>query len=62
MKEEVLLKLSLFRFITHTHTSLLAEASVLLEQIMDRLRNSNDRLTKKVYLHINQEIKKEASQ
>jgi integrase len=46
----------------HTHTSLLAEAKVALEQIMDRLGHSNDQITKNVYLHVTQEMKKEASQ
>ncbi|GHH99720.1 hypothetical protein AM1BK_32630 [Neobacillus kokaensis] len=46
----------------HTHTSLLAEARVSLEQIMDRLGHSDDQITKNVYLHVTQEMKKEASQ
>lgn len=46
----------------HTHTSLLAEAGVALEQIMDRLGHSDDQITKDVYLHVTQEMKKEASQ
>ncbi|WP_185150662.1 tyrosine-type recombinase/integrase [Cytobacillus dafuensis] len=45
----------------HTHTSLLAEAGVSLEQIMDRLGHTNDQITKNVYLHVTQEMKKEAS-
>jgi len=45
----------------HTHTSLLAEAGVSLEQIMDRLGHSDDQITKTVYLHVTQEMKKEAS-
>jgi integrase len=45
----------------HTHTSLLAEAGVSLEQIMDRLGHSDDQITKSVYLHVTQEMKKEAS-
>lgn len=44
----------------HTHTSLLAEAGVALEQIMDRLGHSDDQITKNVYLHVTQEMKKEA--
>ncbi|MFJ7978435.1 tyrosine-type recombinase/integrase [Peribacillus sp. NPDC096379] len=36
----------------HTHTSLLAEAKVALEQTMDRLGHSDDQITKNVYLHI----------
>jgi integrase len=46
----------------HTHTSLLAEARVSLEQIMDRLGHTDDQITKNVYLHDTQEMKKEASQ
>ncbi len=46
----------------HTHTSLLAEAKVALEQIMDRLGHSDDQITKNVYLHVTQEMKKEAPQ
>jgi len=36
----------------HTHTSLLAEAGVSLEQIMGRLGHSDDQITKDVYLHV----------
>lgn len=46
----------------HTHTSLLADARVSLEQIMDRLGRTDDQITKNVYLHVTQEMKKEASQ
>ncbi|MCA1032890.1 site-specific integrase [Bacillus timonensis] len=46
----------------HTHTSLLAEAGVSLEQIMDRLGHTDDKITKNVYLHVTKEMKKEASQ
>lgn len=42
----------------HTHTSLLAEAGVSLEQIMERLGHTDDQITKNVYLHITQEMKK----
>lgn len=45
----------------HTHTSLLAEAGVSLEQIMDRLGHSNDDTTRNIYLHITKPKKKEAS-
>lgn len=45
----------------HTHTSLLAEARVGLEEIMDRLGHCNDETTKNVYLHVTKEMKKEAS-
>ncbi|PQD94389.1 site-specific integrase [Pradoshia eiseniae] len=46
----------------HTYTSLLAEAIVGLEEIMDRLEHCDDNTTKNVYLHITEELKKEASQ
>ena len=45
----------------HTHTSLLAEAGVSLEEIMERLGHKNDDTTKHVYLHIIKSMKKEAS-
>nr|WP_084552512.1 tyrosine-type recombinase/integrase [Bacillus cihuensis] len=45
----------------YTHTSLLAEAGVSLEQIMDRLGHSDDQITKNVYLHVTQKMNKEAS-
>ena len=45
----------------HTHTSLLAEARVSLEQIMDRIGHCDDDTTKNVYLHVTKEMKKEAS-
>lgn len=46
----------------HTHTSLLAEAKVGLEEIMDRLGHTEDRTTRNIYLHVTKELKKEASQ
>lgn len=46
----------------HTHTSLLAEAGVALETIMQRLGHSDDQTTKDVYLHVTKPRKKEASQ
>lgn len=46
----------------HTHTSLLAEADVGLEEIMERLGHSDDETTRKVYLHVTQAKKKEAAQ
>ncbi|GEL76663.1 site-specific integrase [Tenuibacillus multivorans] len=46
----------------HTHTSLLAEANVNLEIIMERLGHTDDQTTKNIYLHVTQEMKKEASQ
>lgn len=46
----------------HTHTSLLAEAGVSLEAIMERLGHQNDKVTRNVYLHVTKSQKKEASQ
>lgn len=46
----------------HTHTSLLAEAGVSLEEIMERLGHTSDATTKNIYLHITKTKKKEASQ
>lgn len=46
----------------HTHTSLLAEAGVNLEQIMQRLGHKNEDTTRNVYLHVTKDMKKEASQ
>jgi integrase len=45
----------------HMHTSLLAQTGVSLEQIMDRLGHTDDQITKNVYLHVTQDMKKEAS-
>ena len=42
----------------HMHTSLLAEDSVVLEQIMDRHGHSDEQITKNVYLYVTKEIKK----
>ncbi|WP_310199863.1 tyrosine-type recombinase/integrase [Neobacillus niacini] len=45
----------------HTHTSLLAEAGVGLEEIMDRLGHFDDETTRKVYLHVTTTMKRVAS-
>ena len=45
----------------HTHTSLLAEAGVSLEAIMDRLGHSDDDTTKKIYLHVTKAVKIEVA-
>ncbi len=42
----------------HTHTSLLAEAEVSLERIMERLGHSDDEITRKVYLHTTEAVRK----
>lgn len=46
----------------HTHTSLLAEAGVSLEAIMERLGHESDATTKKIYLHVTKSVRKEAAQ
>lgn len=46
----------------HTHASLLAQAGVSLEEIMDRLGHKDDTITRNIYLHITKDMKKEASQ
>ena len=45
----------------HTHTSLLAEADVGLEEIMERLGHTDYETTRKVYLHVTKDMKKEAA-
>ncbi|KON83368.1 integrase [Rossellomorea marisflavi] len=45
----------------HTHTSLLAAAGVKLEDIKDRLGHFDDEVTRKIYLHITDPVKREAS-
>ena len=45
----------------HTHTSLLAEAGVSLEEIMDRLGHASDITTRRVYLHVTKAMKSDAS-
>lgn len=46
----------------HTHASLLAEAGVGLDQIMDRLGHTDDNTTKRIYLHITKDRKLDASE
>lgn len=45
----------------HTHTSLLAQAGVGLEEIMERLGHRNASVTRNIYLHVTKKMKKEAS-
>lgn len=45
----------------HTHTSLLAQAGVNLVLIMERLGHEDERTTRKIYLHVTKDMKKEAS-
>lgn len=44
----------------HTHASLLAQAGVGLDEIMERLGHVDDSVTKLVYLHVTKDMKKEA--
>ena len=46
----------------HTHTSLLAEAKVVLENIMKRLGHTDDKITRNVYRHLTEEMQTEATQ
>ncbi len=46
----------------HTHASLLAEAGVTLEAIMERLGHANDDVTRRIYLHITKHSKRDAAQ
>ncbi|MFD2193286.1 tyrosine-type recombinase/integrase [Oceanobacillus bengalensis] len=45
----------------HTHTSLLAEAGVDLDEIMDGLGHQDDETTRRVYLHVTEGRKQEAA-
>ncbi|BFH10834.1 tyrosine-type recombinase/integrase [Paenibacillus melissococcoides] len=44
----------------HTHTSLLAEAGVGLTEIMERLGQKDEKITRTVYLHVTKQLKKDA--
>ena len=46
----------------HTHASLLAEAGVSLQEIMDRLGHSDDTTTRKIYLHVTKRMKRRAAE
>lgn len=46
----------------HTHTSLLSEAGVSIERIMERLGHSDDNITKQIYLHTTDEVRKRDSE
>lgn len=46
----------------HTHTSLLSEAGLSIERIMERLGHSDDDTTKKIYLHTTQAVRKRDSE
>lgn len=64
--EQILRKTSIDKHLTphslrHTHISLLAEAGVGLEEIMDRVGHVDDSTTRNIYLHVTKDMKKEAS-
>lgn len=66
-KMRQLIKSNNFKKITphglrHTHTTLLAQAGVSLEEIQERLGHKDDSITRDIYLHITKDMKKEASQ
>lgn len=44
----------------HTHTSLLAEAGAELLQIMERLGQKDEKITRNVYMHVTKKLKKDA--
>lgn len=46
----------------HTHTSLLAENGIPLEEISRRLGHSNSKITKEIYLHVTQKQKEKANE
>lgn len=46
----------------HTHTSLLAENGIPLEEISRRLGHANSKITKEVYLHVTQKQKEKANE
>ena len=45
----------------HTHTSLLAEAGVSLQAIMQRLGHVKDDTTERIYLHVTKPVKKDTT-
>ncbi|MDQ7095987.1 tyrosine-type recombinase/integrase [Desulfosporosinus sp. PR] len=45
----------------HTHVSLLAEAGVSLQDIMDRVGHEDEKTTRRIYLHVTKPKRKEAS-
>ncbi|TJY37549.1 hypothetical protein E5161_20555 [Cohnella pontilimi] len=45
----------------HTHTSLLAEAGVPIEEAAERLGHKNDRITRAIYLHVTKSVKRESA-
>lgn len=45
----------------HTHTSLLAEAGVKLETIMERLGHANDNITRMIYRHVTKNERTQAA-
>ncbi|QVY61942.1 tyrosine-type recombinase/integrase [Cytobacillus gottheilii] len=45
----------------HTHTSLLAQAEVEIDEIMDRLGHQDDSTTRRIYLHVTKHRRRNAS-
>lgn len=45
----------------HTHTSLLAQADVEIDEIMDRLGHQDDSTTRRIYLHVTKHRRRNAS-
>ncbi|MEW4309460.1 tyrosine-type recombinase/integrase [Rossellomorea marisflavi] len=45
----------------HTHTSLLAQAEVEIDEIMDRLGHQDDSTTRRIYLHLTKHRRRNAS-
>jgi integrase len=45
----------------HTHTSLLAQADVSIDEIMDRLGHQDDSTTRRIYLHVTKHRRRNAS-
>lgn len=46
----------------HTHASLLAEAGIPLEEIVDRLGHSTDGITRRIYLHVTEGRRKQVAE
>jgi integrase len=46
----------------HTHTSLLAECGVPIEETSERLGHKNDVITRRIYLHVTQSVKRDSAE
>ena len=60
--QECLGKTLTLHSLRHTHTSLLAENGIPLEEISRRLGHSNSKITKDIYLHVTQKQKERANE